>query len=84
MPRIKGPPPKAELRLGIEPDGFLDARDLMRRLGISKSQLYAMLKEDKSFPPRYKFSSRKIRWKEDEIAQWEQGRIQQAHEATLR
>lgn len=84
MPRVREAPRKAEPRLGIEPEGFLDARDLSRRFGISLSQLYAMLKEDETFPPRYKFSSRKIRWKEEEIAKWEQHRIQQAREALTR
>lgn len=78
MPRIRGAPKTSRLRMGIEPEGYLDARELSRMLGVSLSHFYALMKEDPTFPPKYRFSTRRVRWKEEEILKWQQSRIQKA------
>ena len=56
-------------------DRLLRIADVMSRVGLRKSKIYALVAEHR-FPRPYKLSPKAARWSEREIAAWiEQARI---------
>lgn len=62
-------PIPSDLRQGLV---MLRRRDVERRTGLSKSQIYRMTKE-RNFPQPFQVSSGVVAWREDEIDQWISG-----------
>ena len=59
-------------------DVYLRIDDIVHRLGISKSSIYAWVKEGE-FPPQKKLGKRIARWKESDVNQWLAERPQGAY-----
>ena len=51
------------------PDRLLRIGDVMGRVGLRKSKIYALVAENR-FPRPYKLSPKAARWSEREIAAW--------------
>jgi prophage regulatory protein len=52
-----------------QPDRLIKLEEVRRRVGLGKSMIYAMIKEDR-FPAPYKISRFASRWSELEIVAW--------------
>jgi prophage regulatory protein len=53
----------------VTPEGFLKLGEVSRRVGLGKSMIYVMIKEQ-CFPPPYKISPYASRWSDQEIVSW--------------
>ena len=51
---------------------LLRCRDVQRMLALSKSSIYAMIRDGK-FPRPIRLGPRAVRWRADEIAEWTEG-----------
>jgi prophage regulatory protein len=51
------------------PERFLKLDEVSRRVGLGKSMIYALIKQER-FPPPYKISPYASRWSEHEVAAW--------------
>lgn len=51
------------------PDRLLRIGDVMSRVGLRKSKIYALVAENR-FPRPYKLSPKAARWSEREVAAW--------------
>lgn len=54
---------------------LLSLSEVMERTGLSKTSIWRMQKEG-VFPVSYSISSKRVAWKESEINQWIQERVQ--------
>jgi len=51
------------------PERFVRLDEVKRRVGLGKSMIYQLIKEDR-FPAPYKLSSAAARWSDREITTW--------------
>jgi prophage regulatory protein len=51
------------------PERLIKLDEVCRRVGLGKSMIYEMIKEDR-FPPPYKISPFASRWSENEVVGW--------------
>jgi len=51
------------------PDRLIKLAEVMRRVGLGKTMVYRLIKEDR-FPRPYKLSAFAARWSEQEIVAW--------------
>ena len=49
------------------PGGMLKDREVAARLGIGKSKVWVLTKDDPGFPAPYRFGKKATRWSEDEL-----------------
>ncbi|MGX5711690.1 helix-turn-helix transcriptional regulator [Sphingopyxis terrae subsp. ummariensis] len=75
-PGMSGPPQdlEADPRESAEPkarrpDRFMKLEEVSRRVGLGKTMIYAMIREER-FPAPYKISPFAARWSEHEITAW--------------
>lgn len=54
---------------GEQSDRFLKLDEVCRRVGLGKSMIYAMIKQQR-FPAPYKISPFAARWSETEVVAW--------------
>jgi prophage regulatory protein len=60
---------------------YLRMKDLVSVVGLSRSTIYAMIREDR-FPPPDKVGTRAVRWLSSDIDAWIAGRRQDAMSGT--
>lgn len=48
----------------------LDVKGVASKIGLSRSQIYRILKSDPSFPKPIRLSPRRIGWRENEVDSW--------------
>lgn len=51
------------------PERFLKLAEVSRRVGLGKTMIYALIKEQR-FPKPYKISPSASRWSEQEVVAW--------------
>ena len=56
------------------PSRFLRLRDVINRVGMKKSSIYALMKKGE-FPKQIKLSARSSAWVESEIDEWVDSRV---------
>lgn len=59
----------AETMPAPPPDRLMKLPEVMRRVGLGKTMIYRLIKEDR-FPRPYKLSAFAARWSEMEIVAW--------------
>ena len=52
-----------------QPERLLRLAEVCRRVGLGKSMIYEMIRQDR-FPPPYKISPFASRWSEREVVAW--------------
>jgi prophage regulatory protein len=57
---------------------FLRLPDVMHRVGISRSQIYALMKDGK-FPQSFRLCERIVGWHEPEVTAWMATRVRTTH-----
>jgi predicted DNA-binding transcriptional regulator AlpA len=55
---------------------FLCGRELQRRWGLSKTRLRDLEKSDPHFPRRYRFGTRGVRYRLEEVQEYELSLVQ--------
>lgn len=65
----------------ISPAGFIDIKEVARRLGIGKTSAWMLAKECADFPKKVKFGARTTRWRAEDVDAWLEKRIADAIDA---
>lgn len=58
----------ADPKAGL-PDRFMKLEEVSRRVGLGKTMIYAMIRDER-FPAPYKISPFAARWSEQEVTAW--------------